>query len=453
MRNWVSVEKIPDTAFVELVQRRLPSSQPSRPDLKGCFVYGETSGSFNVVKFIRFNGRHIIVKVPKWGTQWTKDRAYLLRSEVETMKLIFEKTDGKFPIPLVLDHDDSQHNEICAPYVIMEQMPGCSALAVWFDHDRDDGTWLYSLKSDTDKRALRERFLWSLAQKMSMLQHIQFDQIGMLTLDEKGNRVIGDHIRIDPDTEEVTRRSPMNSTQEFYLPKLNGTHSLEQQTNETKGLSKFFHYIFESDPFSASLEVGQLDSVESFVLAHPDLNAQNCFCDPITGEVTAILDWEGAHFVPRCVGYASVPLFLRADWCFSYTFLPPPKDGFQNLPVEALEHYRARYAQAMRASMDGDGDCVYTPKSHIYNAVHTSLYPDINLFNGYQRDIVSKVLHEVMKYEDPRWVMERLGAGELDEQHLQRRIREFLGARKRPRVCSKNRRDSAVEILEGLNLQ
>ncbi|KAH7138386.1 hypothetical protein B0J11DRAFT_450577 [Dendryphion nanum] len=453
MRNWGPIPKIPDAAFIELIKRRLA---PEQSDLKEIEVYGETAGSFNAIKFIRFNGRYVIVKVPSsgWGSRWTEDRAYILRSEVETMKMIHDKTEGDFPVPLVLDFDDTLRNEICAPYIIMEHMHGNSALELWYDYQGADKTWYYSLKSSAEKRSLRERFLWSLAKTMSSLQTIQFDSAGMLTVDKAGNHVIGDRVYIHPDTEEVTRRAPIKCTQDMYRTRLNEKYPLGKRTNELNGLTKFYDYILTSGPFAASLEAGQLDDEESFVLTHADFNAQNCLCDPDTGEVTAILDWEGAHFVPRCVGYASVPLFLRADWCYSYTFLPPVKNGFQNLPVEALDHYRARYAHAMRVAMDGVGDCVYTAKSHIYNAVHTSLFPDVNYFNGYERDVISKMLADVMKHERPEWVMETLGSGwELGETYLERGVDEFLAVRERPRVWTPSEDGSAIEELEGLSLE
>jgi aminoglycoside phosphotransferase (APT) family kinase protein len=44
------------------------------------------------------------------------------------------------------------------------------------------------------------------------------------------------------------------------------------------------------------------DHKETFVLRHGDRDCQNIFCDPETGEVTSIIDWERTSTVPRYVG-------------------------------------------------------------------------------------------------------------------------------------------------------
>jgi hypothetical protein len=75
--------------------------------------------------------------------------------------------------------------------------------------------------------------------------------------------------------------------------------------------------LFRMDLFSRSVNPG--DGKETFVLRHDDLNFQDIFCDPNTVEVTAIIDWKHCATAPRCIGYASSPIFLTLDWFPDYT--------------------------------------------------------------------------------------------------------------------------------------
>jgi len=52
---------------------------------------------------------------------------------------------------------------------------------------------------------------------------------------------------------------------------------------------------------------------DSFVLQHDDLDLQNILTDS-EGNITGILDWDGSLAMPRCIGHAAVPKFLRRDW-------------------------------------------------------------------------------------------------------------------------------------------
>lgn len=52
-------------------------------------------------------------------------------------------------------------------------------------------------------------------------------------------------------------------------------------------------------------------------IRHRDLDMQTIFVD-VFGNVTGILDWDGCLAVPRGVGYASFPEFLRRYWTSSF---------------------------------------------------------------------------------------------------------------------------------------
>jgi hypothetical protein len=179
------IANIPAHAIVGLAKRVLSQLGHS---IDNVYVKGEASGSFNLCKFINTDcpnlpEKGLVIKVPGsgWGSYWTEERETVFLTEVATMKLIHEKTDGQFPVPKLLDHDSTFHNELGVPYIMMECMPGVSALEVWFDHGPNP-CWRLAPESEEnpEKDALRQWFLWSLAEKMAMLRSIEFPQTGMV---------------------------------------------------------------------------------------------------------------------------------------------------------------------------------------------------------------------------------------------------------------------------------
>ena len=104
---------------------------------------------------------------------------------------------------------------------------------------------------------------------------------------------------------------------------------------------------------------------ESFVLAHPDLDSQNLLVSE-DGTVTALIDWDNVHTVPRCIGYSRYPSWLTRDW-------DPMKYGYgksgsrpENSPEE-LEYFREVYAAHINSLLSETID--YSTKSHLYEAV------------------------------------------------------------------------------------
>lgn len=117
------------------------------------------------------------------------------------------------------------------------------------------------------------------------------------------------------------------------------------------------------------------------------LVAQNIFCNFETGEVTCIIDWERASTVPRCIGYASLPIFLTPDWFPDYSFFTAPHAPW------ALDMYRCIYADAMIEETGSEDDGRFTYKSAMYQAAHAALYGSST--GGSYRDFLHKVLREI----------------------------------------------------------
>ncbi|KAF2494319.1 hypothetical protein BU16DRAFT_540797 [Lophium mytilinum] len=331
------------------------------------------------------NGSKIVIKVPATGhmARWSKTDACNLRTEALTMRYIRMKTNGKFPVPDVYRYSTVLENEIGAPYIVMEAMEGVPATDVW--HPEGD--------VEVNTIQIRHDLLKSLAEAMAGLQDLVFDKAGMLDFenDDLEAPFIGP-VRAwcndsqnnlgDPVFARHTRNIPAASTSREYFSALTKIWEGEDHSSvQDVGVLRIAQAALDCYPFRQSLQ-SPTDETETFVLQHPDLGLQNILCDPETYKVTAIIDWDLVKTVPRCVGFASVPLWLREDWQPQYLY--PFRSG---LAVEMLELYRNHYSDCLSDAMGGQGDCKYTKKSPIYTALDTAIFG-----NGVLEDFTTKVL-------------------------------------------------------------
>ncbi|KAI4689147.1 hypothetical protein J4E81_007864 [Alternaria sp. BMP 2799] len=400
--DWEPLRALDHSNFQKTLWQHLnPSSEYCEDDYLFC---GEYEGGYNFVRIYRVinspDDGEYVVKIPCVGTaaRWQKQDAFMMRSEFGTIKFIGERT--KCPVPEVVAYNDKLDNTLGAPYILMKACTGRSASEVWHDahpihKDWDRDTVDFPSKELASKR---ERILRSLAQAMAELRHLEFDKIGALdfdTVDANGTPAIGSlwEWNIDPDltaedmaTEKALTEKPVyDSSLELYTDGLLEVWPCEGHEGRPGVIHGVLDALFRSDAFAKSVKPG--DSKEPFVLRHDDLNLQNVFCDPETGEVTGIIDWERASTAPRSLGYASLPKFLTLDWMPGYEVLDAPHSPL------SLQMYREIYADAMIEATGADGDGEYTSKSAIYQAAHAALFGSSE--GGDICDFVRKLLHEV----------------------------------------------------------
>lgn len=165
-------------------------------------------------------------------------------------------------------------------------------------------------------------------------------------------------------------------------------------------IEQIMEAIFCLPPFAHSSTPG--DEKETFVLRHNDLNFQNVFCDPETGEVTGIIDWERCSTAPRCVGSSCLPVFLTTDW------FPDYKACTAVHRYWSLETYHDIYSKAMIAATGTEGDGKYTAKSALYQAAHGALYegPSGGSIRHFARYVFRQtpVLHGIREDEFLDWL-------------------------------------------------
>ena len=188
----------------------------------------------------------------------------------------------------------------------------------------------------------------------------------------------------------AVERPAFPSTHEYVRAALETFTGPEDATDcaggddEDRGVRKILDIVFAHPVFNSQQD-------ETFVLQHEDLDLQNILTDA-EGNVTGIIDWDGYLAMPRCVGHAAVPNFLRRDW-FPGTVTRRPHMSFQT------EYYREVYAAAMVKA--GNPDAIYTLKSPIYQAAFAALYE-----GGSCSDFVEKFLRSIPKFlaSVPFWV-------------------------------------------------
>ena len=400
--DWEPLRALDHSNFQKTLWQHLnPSSEYCEDDYLFC---GEHEGGYNFVRIYRVvnspNESEYVVKIPCVGTaaRWQKQDAYMMRSEFGSIKFIGERT--KCPVPEVVAYNDTLDNTLGAPYILMKACTGKRAAEVWHDAHPILNTW----DEDTvdfpsaELAAKRSRMLRSLAQAMAELRHLEFDKTGALCFDNgdaNGKPTVGSlwEWNIDPDltaedmaTEKALTEKPVyDSSLNRFMDGLLDVWPFEGHEGRPGVVHGILDALFRSDTFAKSVKPG--DSKESFVLRHDDLNLQNVFCDPDTGEVTGIIDWERASTAPRCLGYASLPKFLTLDWMPGYEVLDAPHSPL------SLQMYREIYADAMVKATGVDGDGKYTSKSAMYQAAHAALFGSSE--GGDIRDFVRKLLHEV----------------------------------------------------------
>jgi hypothetical protein len=272
----------------------------------------------------------------------------------------------------------------------MRRLPGEDAFNIWFDQPSDSGAALMAVDRPsihTEKKRLN--FLRSLARIMTELERVQFDGIGMPLVhsDEPGSERAVGKTYLWPyreDAFKMEERNAFSFTQDYLrsasecldYPESDSDGSYDDDDYQLIGIHKILDIILSNPVFNSSKS-------DSFVLQHNDLDMQNILTDT-DGNITGIIDWDGSLAMPRCVGHAAVPKFLRRDW------FPDDVARISTLSWRA-SYYRQVYATAMIEA--GNPDAEYTLKSAMYQALLGALYE-----GGEITDIIEKLLCSIPNF-------------------------------------------------------
>ena len=334
----------PSTGIID----QLTTSQPSNCEL----LPQITCGSFNAIFKIKFiDGARWVLKVPAIGHQqcWDAPASEALTSEALTMRLI--KRETTIPVPEVFAFDASLENELGCPFILMEHVRGKALHGVW---------WSQSV-SQARREQFRVRALHDIAEAMTQLNALTFNQGGSLLFDDKGN-VSGMRSlnMLDLETQYAKLRSPdyddslafcqigpFSDPKSHLLSLLDTNEGKSERSTVMQGACKLLRLFIEW-----SIMRTENGREKPFVLAHPDLDSQNIFVDD-DGSLTGIIDFDWIAAVPHCIGPQSLPKFLTEDFDpdnYDYDVgAGEPKAGCLADSPEELACYRAMYAQFMES--------------------------------------------------------------------------------------------------------
>jgi hypothetical protein len=439
-QEWDVIRQIPNSKFVLLLQSVLQGLLSSTCIISDCRVVARFGGGFNhiaamVVKEDTQTTRYII-RVPAIGTasRWQQGDVHNMRCEMALLKHLRQHTN--IPVPEVLAFSENLDSIIGAPFCLMKHLPGKPAHNVWFEDNKVRNHITANCISPKTE-AKRQNLLRTLAQAMSELQTLSFNKIGApdLTVPPSpgGSLNVTHSYRwtnpsaMKPEDLETSAQiyqyGPFDSSTEYMtstidtawpaIPDPELADDPETQ-NILFGIRKILDIVYDQEPFDHSSTGDTTYEDETFVLRHPDLEFQNILVDD-DGNVTGIIDWEGCLAVPRCVGYASVPDFLRRDWLKGTSLREQPYMCW------TLQNYRQIYADAMRAT--GTPDAKYTAKSAMYRAVVDAVS------SGAPMDLIVKLFRQIpgLRTVDVEEFEELLGAGWTKaEQFLEMEMRRLF---------------------------
>jgi len=445
--DWEPVLSILNQKLQQLLHMTLNPSGNNKLAVEDFQVVQRFNGGFNHIVMIKAtkisHTEHYIIRIPAVGTsaRWQEGDAHNTRCEMALLEHLQQNTT--IPVPEAIAFDDTLKSCIGAPYCVMERLPGKPAHTIWFEgQQKPDRITANHISAETE--AKRCNFLRSLAQAMAGLQALEFGKIcapdledgeasvthlyrwtspdEMSAEDLEGPGQIYQYGSFDSNAQYMTFKpdQPQSNTDGSDLADGSNIDEDEESdddeddstTNYRLGVQKIRSIIHSHPTLTHSSHTPT--TPESFVLRNPDLDLQNILVDP-HGNVTGILDWENSIAVPRCVGFSSVPDFLRRDWRAGYSLTQLPHMTWQ------LEHHRQVYARAMMET--GALDAKFTAKSATYRAV-VDAYSE-----GVPADVVEKVLRCVpgLRLTDIEELVELVGKGcGKAEEYLEAEIGKVL---------------------------
>lgn len=421
-RNFEAIQLIPNKDLEDFVVSLIEKTTESRNRVH---VLERQEGSFHHCVFLQTEfddnmEQEYVLKIPAHGTKdsWQEGDAFMLRNEAVIVQHIRHHTHC--PVPEIVAFDESCNNDIEVPYILMKKLPGKQALRLWTGEDREeisDGEiWKNAEKPSDELEDRRVRFLKSLAQAMSQLQTLKFEQYGVPIFnrpEDAGPESYGPWWRWHTRStmHELVSFSPNKRRGLFFFEGKNHVWDIEGMSGTTcyyLGVRKVLDMITLSPPFapkplSAPIrdENGRVKPLppDTFVLRHGDLDLQNILVDD-DGNVTGIIDWDGCMAVPQFVGFATLPMFLRRDWLQDFTLSQAPYSFL------ALDHYRAIYADAIKHACSNE-NAKYTKKSALYQAILAILWEGEDV-----EHLIAKMLSEIDQFRrlDPADLYWRLGS-------------------------------------------
>jgi hypothetical protein len=241
----------------------------------------------------------------------------------------------------------------------MDFIPGTNLSKLW-----NDKNWITDLK--------RERIFEQIAEWMTELAALEFDQIGRLDWDSTSgiHRIVpfpdASALMVEvqgyKEPDAPVPAGPFDTAHSF----LSFLLSIRRHASDTPMLAVLQLLL-------SALTDNTLDG-PPFVLSHPDFDSQNVLVDD-NGTITGIIDWDNVDVRPRQGAAAAYPMWLTVDWdplFYGWDKNASPEDnaGYDS-PAE-LATYRRAYLDAITRASSGKLTHI-TRNSHIWTTLYIAL--------------------------------------------------------------------------------
>ncbi|KAI9904322.1 hypothetical protein N3K66_000851 [Trichothecium roseum] len=288
------------------------------------------------------------VRVPAWG--WgrgiTKEAIDALRSEVTTMRVLFETTPtategytcGK--VPWVWAWDPSVDNEIGAPYICTNRLKGVPVSQIWHRRDMLPGRL----------GQVRLNILRSLTAVLKEFRSKSYDSMGCLAESVMHSAPFMGPIyewrENDDGSLRIVAMGPFPTVQSYL-----NAHPLDNFGRKDVVLDRAVSRLME--PVNSVLHaVLSPSEPTTFEMAPPDLDADSIHVD-YDGNVIGLSNWSLARTLPAAVARMMYPDWLTSEW-----HVPTPSNIFvmEGLkdPAPMLTNLRRFYHQHLAADF-GEG--------------------------------------------------------------------------------------------------
>ncbi|KAF2638176.1 hypothetical protein P280DRAFT_529016 [Massarina eburnea CBS 473.64] len=388
---------------IQVLKKHIPIlQQPQIHD--GYFVQGEMpKGSFHFAQFITVRegdaqGTYII-KVPKSGhwIAWREEDSNMFRSDAHTMAILeYLRPLCRAAQVVGYDHTNGPTNVLGFPYVVMRAAEGVSAFRLLELHH-----------IPVEERMARfTTFVKSLAFAMSQLHSLRFDRTGCPQISDDAKHVFTHNnwswLKCSDRVDQLVSEPTFRTDKSFWL------HNLDNSIPWVPNPETDEHKVQNGKRVLMEQIVKCLTDMSSggFTIKHADLDLQNCIVNEETGELSAIIDWDGARAVPRPIGCTAQPLFLAKDyfarWQMNCSFLS----------LGEIEYFRQVWAKTMVELLGPDSDAKFSLNSPLYQSAYAALFGDAW---GWQDcdHFLKTFLREIpeLKRHDPIVIFYSIGGG------------------------------------------
>ncbi|KAE8151645.1 kinase-like domain-containing protein [Aspergillus avenaceus] len=303
-------------------------------------------GGFNRVFLITMDdGFEVVAKIPY---RIGGPKKYATASEAATMEYLYSKG---IPVPKLFGYSHTENSPVGVEYILMEKAPGVGLDTKWFTMTKRERHRLASSFVEIERRYfdLPFRSIGSIYFKEDVPSHLQATmctQTAEETNDSK-NFCIGptaDYMfwhgrRVSLDLHRGPWTYPKEYLESIARKEIEWTRHYGKPVEldfphngifpGMKSPDDYLHLLNKYLLFAPHLLPKDPDNpLNRPTLRHPDLNPNNIFISPETGEVSCIIDWQHATVEPRLL----VAGYPRAFEC------PDPKQSLQlqepSLPLD-----------------------------------------------------------------------------------------------------------------------